>query len=90
MNFFTASKATGTLKTAAGLDQTVRLERLRGAALSSGCVPPNRASRLALSRSIKAFKLSLKKQKSQHKGWLGCLSSEMVGGEGFEPPTPAV
>jgi hypothetical protein len=41
-------------------DQAARSARLRGAAWSSGCVPPKRASRLALSRSIKAFKLSLK------------------------------
>jgi hypothetical protein len=33
--------------------------RLRGAAFNLGCVPPNRARRLALSRSMSAFKPAL-------------------------------
>ena len=39
-------------------DQGLVSERLRGEAFRLGCVPPRRASRLALSRSISAFKPS--------------------------------
>jgi hypothetical protein len=42
-------------------DQVVLLWRLRGAALSCGWLPPSRASRLALSRSISALRLSCNK-----------------------------
>ena len=41
-----------------GLDQAAFPCRLRGAAFSLGCDPPSRARRLALSRSISAFKPS--------------------------------
>ena len=36
-------------------DQRLIPDRLRGAALRFGCVPPSRASRFALSRSIRAL-----------------------------------
>src|SRR3979490_725986 len=38
--------------------QHLRLERRRGGALASGCVPPMRASRRAASRSTNAFNAS--------------------------------
>jgi hypothetical protein len=40
-------------------NQAERACRLRGAALNVGWVPPNRARRLALSRSMRAFNPSL-------------------------------
>jgi hypothetical protein len=40
-------------------NQTAILWRLRGAAFNLGCVPPSRARRLALSRSMRAFNPSL-------------------------------
>ena len=40
-------------------NQTGLAWRLRGAAFNLGCVPPSRARRLALSRSMSAFKPSL-------------------------------
>jgi hypothetical protein len=40
-------------------DQAGFPERLRGAVFSADCVPPNRARRLALSRSISALSASL-------------------------------
>lgn len=42
-----------------GHNQTGRFKRLRGAAFNVGCVPPSRAGRLALSRSMRAFDPSL-------------------------------
>jgi hypothetical protein len=40
-------------------NQTGLRWRLRGAVFNVGCVPPNRARRLALSRSMRAFNPSL-------------------------------